>query len=87
MTDKEQKKAAKEFAAYWKDKGSEKSDTQTYWNQLLTDVFGAEKLTGLELSRNVQSENTQNLGWADIMQRDERAVWKFLVPQVGDRLH
>lgn len=47
MTDKEQKKAAKEFAAYWKDKGSEKSDTQTYWNQLLTDVFGAEKLTGL----------------------------------------
>ena len=47
MTDKEQKKAAKEFAAYWKDKGSEKSDTQTYWNQLLTDVFGAEELTGL----------------------------------------
>ena len=47
MTDKEQKKAAKEFAAFWKDKCSEKSDTQTYWNQLLTDVFGAEKLTGL----------------------------------------
>ena len=39
----------------------------------------------LELSRNVQSENTQNLGWADIMQRDERAACKFLVPQVGDR--
>ena len=39
----------------------------------------------MELSRNVQSENTQNLGWADIMQRDERAAWKFLVPQVGDR--
>ena len=39
--------------------------------------------TAMELSRNVQSENTQNLGWADIMQRDERAAWKFLVPQVG----
>ena len=33
----------------------------------------------MELSRNVQSENTQNLGWADIMQRDERAAWKFLL--------
>ena len=47
MTDKEQKKAAKAFVAYWKDKGSEKSDTQTYWNQLLIEVFGAEKLAGL----------------------------------------
>ena len=41
----------------------------------------------VELSRNVQSENTQNLGYADIRQRNERAALKFLMPQVGDHLH
>lgn len=47
MTDKEQKKAAKEFAAFWKDKGSEKSEKQTYWDYLLKEVYGAESLTKL----------------------------------------
>ena len=34
MTEKEQKSAAKAFAAYWKDKGDEKSDTQSFWLSL-----------------------------------------------------
>lgn len=38
MNVKEQKAAAKKFAELWKDRGDEKSDTQTFWNSLLRDV-------------------------------------------------
>ena len=40
MTDKEQKIAAKEFADFWKDKGYEKGQSQTFWLQLLSKVLG-----------------------------------------------
>ena len=43
MNAKEQKAAAKKFAEQWKDRGDEKSDTQTFWNSLLRDVYGVEK--------------------------------------------
>ncbi len=36
------KKAAKEFADWWKGKGYEKGETQTFWNSLLQKVFGIE---------------------------------------------
>ncbi len=42
MTDKEQKKAAREFAAHWKDKGYEKGESQSFWLSLLRDVYGVE---------------------------------------------
>ena len=42
MTDKEQQKAAKIFAAYWKDKGDEKGESQKFWLSLLRDVYGIE---------------------------------------------
>ena len=42
MTPNEQKKAAREFAAYWKDKGYEKGQTHAFWLSLLRDVFGVE---------------------------------------------
>lgn len=43
MTEKEQKSAAKKFAEYWKDKGDEKSDTQSFWLMLLREVYGIEE--------------------------------------------
>ena len=43
MTDKEQSQKAKEFAEFWKDKGYEKGQSQTFWLQLLSDVLGIEK--------------------------------------------
>ena len=43
MTDKEQKQAAKSFAEFWKNKGYEKGQSQTYWLQLLNQVLGIEK--------------------------------------------
>ena len=40
MTQTEQKKAAKSFAEFWKDKGDEKQHTQQFWTALLRDVLG-----------------------------------------------
>ena len=42
MKSTEQKKAAKAFAEYWKDKGYEKGESQAFWLSLLRDVFGVE---------------------------------------------
>ena len=42
MNDSEQKKLAKAFAEQWKDKGYEKGESQAFWLQLLSDVFGIE---------------------------------------------
>jgi len=43
MTEKEQKQAAKQFAEFWKDKGYEKGQSQTFWIQLLSQVYGIER--------------------------------------------
>ena len=39
MTSKEQKEAAKQFAAKWAGKGYEKGECQKFWRALLHDVF------------------------------------------------
>ena len=36
------KRAAKDFAAYWKDKGYEKGESQKFWLDLLEHVYGVE---------------------------------------------
>lgn len=44
MKDSAQRRnAAKEFARYWKNKGYEKGESQTFWLMLLRDVLGVEK--------------------------------------------
>ena len=42
MTDKQQRDAARHFAEYWKDKGYEKGESQSFWTSLLRDVYGVE---------------------------------------------
>ena len=42
MTEKDPKPAAKAFAAFWKDKGYEKGESQAFWMSLLRDVYGIE---------------------------------------------
>lgn len=42
VTEKGQKSAAKAFAAFWKDKGYEKGESQAFWMSLLRDVYGIE---------------------------------------------
>ena len=41
MNDKEQKKAAKEFAARWQGRGYEKGESNLFCIDLLTHVYGA----------------------------------------------
>ena len=46
-TNSNQKKAAKEFVARWKDKGYEKGETQRFWLDLLQNVFGIQNPTSI----------------------------------------
>ena len=41
-TEKQMASAAADFACRWKGRGYEKGDTQTFWTELLTEVFGVE---------------------------------------------
>ena len=40
MTAQEQKKAAKNFALNWRDRGRERSESQSFWLSLLREVYG-----------------------------------------------
>ncbi|MBR5663439.1 MAG: hypothetical protein IKX01_01750, partial [Bacteroidales bacterium] len=42
-TEKQQAKAAKEFAERWHGRGYEKGESQSFWLELLSEVFGVEK--------------------------------------------
>ena len=44
-TDKDIRKAAKDFAEYWKGKGYEKGESQKFWLELLDKVYGVENAT------------------------------------------
>lgn len=45
LTEKQQKVAASEFAARWNGRGYEKGECQSFWKDLLSNVFGVEKPT------------------------------------------
>ena len=47
MTDTQQRAAAKAFAKNWKDRGYEKGDSQIFWVELLTTVFGVTEISQL----------------------------------------
>ena len=42
MSEKRQKKAAREFSDYLQDKGYEKGESQAFWLSLLRDVYDVE---------------------------------------------
>ena len=54
------KKAAKEFADFWKNKGDEKQHTQLFWTSLLRNVFGIEKPeTVIDFEKRVKINGTK----------------------------
>ncbi len=66
MTELEQKKAAKEFAEYWKNKGYEKGESQSFWRSLLSNVFGVEKPEQIiEFEKPVKDEKTDKTHFID----------------------
>lgn len=64
MTQLEQEQSAKQFAEFWKDKGYEKGQSQSFWLQLLKDVLGVENPTEfIEFEDQVYLE--KNTGFID----------------------
>ena len=45
LTDKQQARAAAEFAKRWEGRGYEKGDSQVFWMELLTEVFGVTNIS------------------------------------------
>ena len=45
MTDVEKRAAAKAFIAKWSGQVGEKQNSQKFWFELLTDIFGVEHVT------------------------------------------
>ena len=58
-TDKQQAAAAAAFAQRWKGRGYEKGDSQVFWTELLTEVFGVENpSTIIRYEEQVKVDNT-----------------------------
>ena len=59
MTEKQQKKAAAEFAEKWAGRGYEKGESQKFWLQLLGEVLGVEHAPDfIEFEDQVMLDNT-----------------------------
>ncbi|MCQ2315788.1 MAG: BREX-1 system adenine-specific DNA-methyltransferase PglX [Bacteroidales bacterium] len=59
MTTQEQQANTKSFIEYWANRGDEKSDTQQFWTNLLTSVFGiTEPQTYIEFEKRVKLTHT-----------------------------
>ena len=61
----QQKKAAKEFAERWQDKGNEKQDSQRFWFDLLQSVYGIEKPA--DFVRFEQTVKLEHTSFIDVM--------------------
>ena len=58
MTQAEQRAAAKEFVRHWRGQGDEKQQTQRFWMELLTKVFGVDGSTAIAFELPVKLEHT-----------------------------
>ena len=59
MTEKQQRKAAREFAASWAGRGYEKGESQMFWIQLLSQVYGVENVVDfIEFEDQVMLDST-----------------------------
>ena len=58
MTDMEKRTAAARFAVDWKGRGDEKQETQRFWIELLTKVFGVDGSTAISFEVPVKLDHT-----------------------------
>ncbi len=58
MTDMEKRTAAAKFAANWQGRGDEKQETQRFWIELLTKVFGVDGSTAIAFEVPVKLDHT-----------------------------
>ena len=60
MTDSQQREAARQFFYRWNGKGKEDEHARSYWIELLSDVFGVERVTErVEFEKKVAGEKTK----------------------------
>lgn len=58
-TEKQTALAAAEFVERWQGKGDEKSESQSFWTDLLQNVFGVEDVTAfITYEKRVKVDNT-----------------------------
>ena len=62
MNDREKRKSAKSFSKNWENRGYEKGDSQIFWAELLTTVFGV-----TEISQFISFEDQVHLDHTSIM--------------------
>ena len=58
MTDVERRTAAARFAVDWKGRGDEKQETQRFWIELLTKIFGVDGSTAISFEVPVKLDHT-----------------------------
>ena len=58
MTDVDRSTAAARFAADWKGRGDENQETQRFWIELLTKVFGIDGSTAISFEVPVKLDHT-----------------------------
>ena len=58
MTDAQRRLSAKQFAANWHGRGDEKQETQRFWIELLTKVFGVDGSTAIDFEVRVKLGHT-----------------------------
>ena len=60
MTDSQQREAARQFFYRWNGKGKEDEHARSYWIELLSDVFGVERVTErVEFEKKVAGEQSK----------------------------
>lgn len=66
MNDREQKRKAKEFADRWTGRGNEKSDNQSFWIDLLQNVYDIKQPTEyISFEKRVKNSHTNTTNFID----------------------
>ena len=66
MTDKQMAAAAAEFAKRWNGEGYEKGQSQLFWGDLLTKVYGVEDLTSFVKFEDQVKSDTATTNFIDV---------------------
>jgi len=66
MTDKQMSQAAAEFAKRWNGEGYEKGQSQLFWGDLLTKVFGVDDLTSFVRFEDQVKSDTSTTNFIDV---------------------
>ncbi|MDD7022461.1 MAG: methylase, partial [Aeromonadales bacterium] len=81
LSSSRQREAAKAFAQAWKDRGDEKQDTQSFWTDLLSSVYGIESP-----ARFIQFEKRVKFGGTTKFIDGYIPATKVLIEQKGARI-